>query len=128
MTPNDIAAAYRAVLELSKTVFPYKVARQIAALNRALKAEHDTIVCAEHALVEKYGGTMSTMGTADFPTPDSAEAFTKERSEFMSQDADIRLPKVDVSKYTNMLRLSPESICALDGIVSFEGEGDSDGG
>ena len=128
MTPNEVVAAYRAVLELSKAVLPYKTARQVAALNRALRAEHDTVVAAERALAEKHGGTISTTGSVDFPDADSTEAFTKERSEFMNQDAEIRLPKVDVSKHTNILKLSPESICALDGIVIFEqDEGDDDG-
>ena len=31
MTPTEVVAAYRAVLELSKAVLPYKTARQVAA-------------------------------------------------------------------------------------------------
>ena len=49
MTPTEVVAAYRAVVELSKAVLPYKTARQVAALNRALRAEHDTVVAAERA-------------------------------------------------------------------------------
>ena len=120
MTPTEVVAAYRAVLELSKAVLPYKIARQVAVLNRALRAEHDTVVAAERALADMYGGVVSRMGDVDFPDADSMEAFNRERASFMEQDADIRLPKVDVSKYTNLLRLSPETICALDGIVVFE--------
>lgn len=120
MTPTEVVAAYRAVLELSKAVLPYKTARQVAALNRALRAEHDTVVAAERALAEEHGGVVSPMGSVDFPDADSVEAFNREHAAYMEQDADIRLPKVDVSKYTNLLRLSPETICALDGIVTFE--------
>lgn len=120
MTPTEVVAAYRAVVELSKAVLPYKTARQVAALNRALRAEHDTVAAAQRALADKYGGVVSHMGDVDFPDADSMEAFNRERASFMEQDADIRLPKVDVSKYTNLLRLTPETICALEGIVVFE--------
>ena len=127
MTPNEVVAAYRAILELSKAVLPYKTARQVAVLNRALRAEHDTVVAAERALADKYGGAVSPAGSVDFPNADSAEAFNRERARFMEQDADIQLPTVDLSKHTNLIRLSPESICALDGIVEFE-KGEDDGG
>lgn len=120
MTPSEVVAAYRAVVELSKAVLPYKTARQIAALNRALRAEHDTVVAAERTLAEAHGGVVSSVGEVDFPDADSAEAFNRELARFREQDADICLPKVDISKYTNLLRLTPETICALDGIVTFE--------
>ena len=120
MTPNEVRAAYRAVVELSKSVLPYKIARQVAALNRALRAEHDTVAESERALAEKYGGVVFPMGSVDFPDADSTESFNRELASFREQDADIWLPKVDVSKYTNLLRLTPETICALDGIVTFE--------
>lgn len=120
MTPNQVVAAYRAVLELSKTVLPYPAARQIAALNRAMKAEHEAVVDAEKALAEKYGGTVSSGGTVDFPDWKRASDFNKAHTEFMEQDAEIQLPTVDITPYAERLQVSPEAICALDGIVIFE--------
>ena len=127
MTPNEVVAAYKAVLELSKIVLPYKIARQVAALNRALKAEHDTVAAAERAISCEHGGVISNGGSLDFPDAESANAFTAARAEYMEQDADIHLPKVDLTNFADQLRLSPESICALEGVVRFEKE-ENDGG
>lgn len=128
MTPTQITAAYRAALELSKAVFPYKTARKVAKLVRALAEEVDTLSAAERALVGQYGGSVSPGGNVDFPDRESALEYSKARADYMSQEADIKLPAVDISKYTGLLQVSPNTIYALDGIVIFEAEeGDDDG-
>ena len=56
MTPNEILNAYRGVLELSRCVLPFKVARAVAGLKKALQAEYETLSDAEAAIAEKNGG------------------------------------------------------------------------
>lgn len=121
MTPNKVINAYCAIKEISGTVFPYKVARSVASLKRILQDEFDTIANAEQALVEKYGGKKNG-ARYDFEDPEKLACFRRERDDFLEQDADIKLPVVDLSKYTDMLQLSPNTIEALDSIVIFEKE------
>lgn len=128
MTPAQITAAYRAVLEVSRSVMPYQTARKIAKLVRALKSENDVVATADRALAERYGGSVSPGGSVKFSDPESSSEFANARAEYMQQEADIRLPQVDISKYAGMLQISPDAICALDGILTFEaGEDDTDG-
>lgn len=123
MTPNKVVSAYRAIKEISSTVFPYKIARSVAALKRRLQEESDIIVNVERAMIEKHGGK-AIGNRVDFDAPEKAAAFQAEYDDFMSQDANIKLPTVDLSKYADTMRLTPDSIEALDGIVIFEREGD----
>lgn len=128
MTPNKVVSAYKAVLEISKTVFPYVTSREVAGLLRKLKNETDVIANVERNLAEKHGGKVSPEGNVNFPDTKSVAEFSKERADYMSQEADISFQKVDISKYTEFLRVSPDTICALDGIIQFESEEDmSDG-
>lgn len=127
MTPRKVLNAYRAIKEISGTVFPYKTARAVAALKRKLQAEVDVIADTERALVEKYGGKM-TGSRVDFDSAENVTAFQTEYNNFMEQGAEIDLPVVNLSKHTDALRLAPDTIEALEGIVIFEQEGvNSDG-
>ena len=126
MTPNQIASAYRGILELSHVVLPYKVARRIADLKKRLEAENDTVAEMEKNLAKEYGGTLHADGSCDFPDPETARKFNDELNEIRKQDDDIQLPKVDLTKYSGMIRISPAAIEGLAGIVVFD-EGDSDG-
>lgn len=120
MTPNEIISAYRAVQELSGVVFPYKLARDIARLKTRLSEEFDVVLNVEQALVKSHGGK-SKGGRYDFPSSAAKAAFAREYEELMNQnDSAISLPAVDISKYVDTLRISPDAIAALDGIVIFE--------
>ena len=48
--------------------------------------------------------------------------FLKRRDEMMDQEDSITFPVVDLSKYTDMIRISPGALEALSGIVVFEKE------
>lgn len=122
MTPIQIGDAYRAVLRLSATVFPYAVARNIAKLKKRLEDEVDTVANAERAISEKYGGTFKRDGTIIIEDPEKGEKCADELNEFRQQDDDIKLPVVDLSKYVDSIRISPADIDALEGIVIFERE------
>lgn len=119
MTPNKIVDAHRAIKEISGMVFPFKTARAVAALKRRLQEEYDTIANAERAMIKKHGGKANG-AIVDFDSPEKAAAFQAEYDDFMGQEAEIKLPTADLSKYTDMMRLSPDTIEALDGIVIFE--------
>lgn len=120
MTPNQITAAYRAVLELSNVVLPYKAARRVTLLKKRLAEENDIVVDMEKKLVAQYGGEVRHGGACEFPDPDAAERFRVVLSEAREQEADIKLPTVDLSAHTSLIRISPAAIDALEGIVIFE--------
>lgn len=126
MTPIQVVEAYKAILELSKSVFPYKESRKIAKLKKALKDEYEAVIELEENMAKKYGGTKEGNGVIKFPSADDKEAFDKEHNAYIQEEADIKLPAVDISKYTDQLKISPDSVFALDGIVKFE-KGEADG-
>ena len=127
MTPNDIKNAYKAIQELSGTVFPYKVSRDIAALKKRLGEELETVAAMEMALVEKYGGAIERGGSIKISGAD-AQAFSDEYNALMAQDDEsIKLPVVDVSAYADILRISPGAVEALEDIVIFEKEAKDNG-
>jgi len=120
MTPNEIIRAYRAVHELTGAVLPYKLARDIARLKKRLSEEFEVVLACETSLAESYGGR-SKNGQYDFPTRGAADSFARDYKTFLEQeDRTIDLPKVDLSKCADMIRISPDAIDALDGIVFFE--------
>ena len=120
MTPNQIKNAYRAIQELSGVVFPYRVARGIAALKKRLLEEVEAVAAMESALVEKYGGKIDRAGNAKV-SGENAQAFVDEYNAMMEQnDESIQLPVVDVSAFADTLRISPNVVGWLEGIVLFE--------
>lgn len=120
MTPNQIKNAYRAIQELSGVVFPYRVARGIAALKKRLLEEVEAIAAMESALVEKYGGKIDRTGNAKV-SGKNAQAFVDEYNSMMEQnDESIQLPVVDVSAFADTLRISPDAVDWLEGIVLFD--------
>ena len=127
MTPIQIGDAYRAVLRLSNTVFPYAVARNIAKLKKRLEDEIDAVADAEKAIAAKYGGTFKRDGTIVIEDPEKGEKCADELNEFRLQDDDIKLPVVDLSKYVDSIRISPADVDALEGIVTFEKGEDKNG-
>lgn len=123
ITPNRIVSAYKAIHELSGTVFPYREARGVAKLKKRLTEEFETVLGMEKSLVEEYGGKCAS-GSYQFPDQDLAERFRQVYSAAMEQEDDIPLSAVDLSKYTDTIRLSPGAVEALEGLVIFEkGEG-----
>jgi len=125
MTPNQIVSAYKAVVRLSESVFPYKTARSIARLKKRLGEEVDAIAAAETAIVKKYGGNVSQDGLVhigDGAKADKLRALRAEMNEFRRQDDEVKLPVLDISEYVDALRISPADIDALEGIVIFDRE------
>lgn len=126
LTPKRIAAAYRAITELSTIVLPFQPSRAVMALKKKLAEETDTVAAAEKNMVREYGGTVNADGRCNFPDEDTAQKFHAAREAWLEQEDDIKLPKVDLSKHTNLIRITPVALEALDGIVIFEKE-DTDG-
>lgn len=122
MTSRQISAAYRAILELTGIVLPYAPSRGVMDLKKRLEAENDTVVAMEKNLVVEYGGEVHPGGQCDFSDTDTAQRFREALEEARDQADDIKLPTVDLSKYTNLIRISPAAIEALEGIVIFEKE------
>lgn len=120
LTPKQVTTAYRAVTELSNIVLPYRAARAVAALKKRLAEENDTVAAAEKNLVKEYGGQVSPGGHCDFPDDDAAQRFNGAREAFLEQEDEIKLPAVDLSKHTSLIRITPAAIEALEGIVIFE--------
>lgn len=122
MTPKQIAKAYAYIEELSRSVFPYKVTRELVRLKNRLKEERDTILTMENALVEKYGGVVNKDRSFGIENEEDREKFDAEYAEFLDQDLEVRLPSVDLSKYTSSIRISAAAMEALEGLVAFERE------
>lgn len=123
MTPVKVLSAHRAIKEISGMTFPYKTARAVAFLKRRLQEEAEVVSNAERSLVEHYEGKVKG-NRVNFPDEEKAIEFQNHYDSFMKEDTEINLPTVDLSKYTDMMKLSPDTIEALDGIVIFEKEGD----
>ena len=122
MTPNDIKNAYKAIQELSGTVFPYKVSRSIATLKKRLGEELETVAAMEMALVEKYGGSVLPNGSVRVVGANS-QAFADEFNAMMGQnDESIVLPVADVSEQADVICITPGAVAALEGLVIFEKE------
>lgn len=125
MSPIQITGAYRAIRELSGIVLPYRSARAVAALKRRLEEEFEVVESQDISLAEKHGGK-KTSGGYHFDDDESMQAYMKEFDEIMNAEDEIKLPVVDLSKHTSILRVSPNTVEALDGIIIFEKE-ESDG-
>ncbi len=124
MTPNQILRSYNAARELSQLVLPYKAARSVVRLKRKLEDEFHTIAGMEDALLQEFSGKKDQNGRFQFPDNETAEAFLEKYNSAMEEPADIQFDRVDLSRYSDMIKISPASIDALDGIVVFEGLGD----
>lgn len=127
MTPEKIVAAHKAMTELGSVVFPYRVARQVAGLKKRLAEEVQAVVDLEKALAEQYGGKRQATGSYRFESQEkTAEYLEAHRLAMEEDDPSIQFDPVDISKYTNQIRISASSVEALDGFVIFE-EGDNGG-
>ncbi len=124
MTPNQILRAYNAARELSKIVLPYKAARPVVQLKRQLEDEFHTIAGMEDALLQEFSGKKEQNGQFRFPDNETAEAFLEKYNSAMEEPADIQFNRVDLSRYTDAIKISPASVDALDGIVVFEAQTD----
>lgn len=118
ISPRQTLAAYRAINELTHCVFPYAIARKVHTLKRQLSNEFDTVLCSEKLMVADHKGVLQG-SQYTFPTPEDAKAFHEEYSTFMDQQDDITLSTVDVSTCLECIRISPETIDALEGLVYF---------
>lgn len=125
MTANTLIAIQSGLSELDRLPFPYKTARRLAALNRQIREEIAVINKMELALVEKYGGKVDRAYNVTFPDKEAAAAFAEARAELMDEDNDdITLPTVNLSKYVDVIELTPRAAEALEGVIIFE-EGDN---
>ena len=123
MTPNQIVSAHEAIRELSRVVLPYKTARQVARLKRRIDEEFEVISSMEKAIVEEFGGSIKGVHR-EFPDESTAAAFDEKMNTYWNEDAEIKLPTVDLSKYAENIRISPATIDALDGLVKWEEKSD----
>jgi len=127
ITPNEVLSAYRAIQELSKVVLPYKEARAVMNAKRALSTEFETVLAMETAMSDEFGVKRRRNGQFDFPDNETAENFLQKYEAAMEERTAVKLPLVDLSKYTDAIRLSAASVEALEGIVNFQRE-DTDNG
>ncbi len=123
MTPNQIVSAHEAIRELSRVVLPYKTARQVARLKRRIDEEFEVIVSMESSVMEEFGGSKE-QGRMQFPDSSAAEAFDEKMRLYMEEEAEMKLPTVDLSKYAENIRISPATIDALEGLVKWEADTD----
>lgn len=124
MRAQQIIDAYRGLGELVTVSLPFREARGILRLKKAIETELEAVRGYEEQLVEKYGGTFEG-GKITFASEDNYNAFTSERGAFLREEhPEITLPGVDLSGHAGLLRLTASALEALDGIVKFE-EGDN---
>lgn len=118
MTPKQILSAYKAISELTGCVLPYKVSRSIHKLATRLEEEYKTILKTEQNMAAQYDGVATSNGY-EFKDSDIAKQFYIQYNEFMAQEDDIELPNIDLSEYTDILKISAIAIEALKDIVYF---------
>lgn len=120
MTAKQITNAYLHINELSTAILPYKAARDLVLLRKRLKEEFDVVLEMEHSLVKKYGGSINADGTYKMPDEETAERFLEEHKKAQEEEADIKLPVVDLTPYVWSIKVSAAAVEALDGLVIFE--------
>lgn len=123
MTPIQVVSAYKAINELTSVVLPYHATRSLTILKKELADEFETVATMERNLIEECGGEMAPDGTFHFPNEADTEEFMGKYNALMHQDDDVKLPVADLSKYTDMIRISSNAVEALDGLVVFEPDG-----
>ena len=127
MTANTLIAIQSGLSELDRLPFPYKTARRLAALNRQIREEIAVINKMALARGEKCGGKVARAYHVTFTDKGAGAAFAEARAELMDEDNDdITLPTVDLSKYVDVIELTPRAAEALEGVIIFE-RGDTDG-
>lgn len=118
LTPQRIMAAYKAIHELSNCVFPYRVTRNVHKLKKRISEEFEVVLEHEQALVTEMGGTLQD-AQYHFDSVEQAELFNRAYTDFLHQEDEVSLPKVDVSSCLDSVRISSGAIDALQGIVDF---------
>ena len=121
---KEVIAAYKAILELAETRFPYRTAREVSALRRRLREEYETVAERELALAKELGVESTETGRFRTRDPAKAEEFRRRHEAQMDEAAEIDLPAVDLSEFTETLQVSPDCLEALEGIVAFERKGE----
>lgn len=122
MTARQIIDAYKAVVPLCGVPLPFKKARELANLRNALKAEVDVITAQERATIERFDGK-ETNGKIEFGNALAAQKYQDAMDEFLSGNADVDIPLVDLCGYTDGLEITADGISALSGIILFGEEG-----
>ena len=120
MTLKQIMDAYGAINELIPCVLPYRITRSIYMLQKSLTEEFNIILEAEKALVTKHGGTLLSDGSYQFKSTEDVNLFRKEHQNFLNQESDAVLPRVDVSSCVDSLKISVKAMDALSDLVNFE--------
>lgn len=122
MKQRDVIAAWRAMEELAGVRLPYRTAREAANLRRRLREEYETAAEREMALAAELGVEILEAGRFRTRDPEKEAAFRREVERQMNEEAEIGLPALDLSGFADTLRVSPECLEALEGIVIFEKE------
>ncbi len=123
MNLQKIIDAYGAICGLSKIVLPFKKARALTELKKKLKESFDVIQQAELTIVEEFCGEQTQNGIYQFKSDEDAIKCQKAIQDYMEQDDDsIELPTVDLSDYTDQIKLSASALEALEDIIIFDKE------
>jgi len=117
---REAVEAYKAVLELGMAPLPYRKAREVAALRRRLQEEYETAEERELQLAEELGLEVVDKTRVRTKDPIKQAAFLERREAQMEEAAEIDLPAVDLSDFTNILQISANGLEALEKIVKFE--------
>ena len=123
MTPQKIVEAYIAVQELSSIVLPFKTARKLAALRKNLKEAVEVVEEARCKIIEEFGGVEEQRGLYQFDDKDNSAKCSKALEDYMGDTDDtFTLPEVDLSDYTDQIKLSAGALEALEDIIIFDKE------
>ena len=120
MQLHQLIKAYSHIDELFRLVLPYQTTRSLLCLKKQLKEEVDTALAMQSALIEKHAGIQNEDGSYRFPSIKDQKAFMADYDALMNQDQTIHLSCVDLTRFTDVIRISPAAMEALDGIVLFE--------
>src|SRR5699024_4280464 len=97
-------------------------ARPLAKLKKALAEEVEVIQGMEIALVNKYSGSIQPNGHFKFGSAEVLQKFDADHKELMAQESEIEIKPVSLSQYTDIIRVSADTICDLENVVDFGGD------
>lgn len=98
----------------------YKYARKLNDLKKLFKDRADVILEMERKLIETHSGEMDSQGGIKFATPQAAQEFLKEREKMFTEEDEIDVELLDLSKYCDNAEIAVEAVEAIDDIIIFE--------
>lgn len=125
-TQKRAVAAYRALQEIGRQPFPVRDALRLLQAKKRLEMAWEFQLQEENKLIESYqpevrdGKLIMSYGKDDAEGKARAQEFMDKMKELQELEVEIEGEPVPVRMPGDEIRIRPETLAALDGIVSWE--------